>query len=72
MARIECEVDYTELENDQGRMVDGVVVTCGECGHATESFGTGENSVKRCLALLGEECPESSLGERNFYVTEED
>jgi len=64
---IECEVDYIELEGDYGP-VDSVCVTCSRCGHSTESFGTGEASVNRCLALLREECPE---GENNFYVADE-
>ena len=37
------------------------------CQHTTESFGTGEKSVKRCLVLMRQECPE---GEENFYVGE--
>jgi hypothetical protein len=31
----------------------------------TESYGTSEASVRRCLVMLREECPR---GERNFYV----
>lgn len=69
MAKIDCEVEYLELENDRGKEIPGVKVTCTECGHSTESFGTGSASVRRCLALMGEECPE---GERNYYVAEED
>lgn len=68
MARVECEVDYTELEDESGvdcRMRDGVVVTCGNCGHSEQSYGQGSGSVKRCLVLLRENCPE---GESNFYV----
>ena len=34
-----------------------------------EAYGTGENSVKRCLMALREECPKN---ERNFYVGELD
>lgn len=66
---VECEVEYKRLEGESGRMVDGVVVTCSKCGHQTQSFGVGEGSIKRCLALLREECPE---GEKNFYVSDED
>jgi len=64
---VECEVDYIELEGDYGS-VSSVCVTCSRCGHSTESFGTGEASINRCLALLREECPE---GENNFYVADE-
>ena len=42
-----------------------MIVVC--CQHTTESFGTGEKSVKRCLVLMRQECPE---GEENFYVGE--
>jgi hypothetical protein len=61
---VPCEVEEVELENDEGRTVDGVEVVCSRCGHSTESFGTGEASIRRCLALLREECPKK---ERNFY-----
>jgi hypothetical protein len=66
--RVECEVHEVELENDHGRLVAGVSVSCSRCDHETESFGTTERSVKRCLVLLREECPN---GEDNFYVTDE-
>ena len=36
--------------------------------HSTESYGTGDKSVKRCLALMRDECP---MGENNFYVEAE-
>lgn len=65
MAEVLCEVAYVELENDNGIEVDGVEATCMACGHTTESFGDSDRSVKRCLALMREECPE---GENNFYV----
>lgn len=65
MARIECETEEVTLENDEGIEVDGVQATCSRCGHETESFGTSERSVKRCLVLMREECPE---GENNYYV----
>ena len=65
MAKVECEVSHETMKNEQGREVDCTVVTCGECGHKTTSFGTSEGSLKRCLVLLREECPQ---GEENFYV----
>jgi hypothetical protein len=52
------------LENDDGIEVAGVVVTCSKCDHTAESFGTSEASLKRCFALLHEECP---LDENNYY-----
>lgn len=65
MARIKVSIEEQTLTNDDNRQVDGVVATCSECQHQTESFGTGDKSRKRCLALMREECPSSS---NNFYV----
>lgn len=61
---IKCEVVETELTNDYGRTSPGVEATCSKCGHVTESFGVEDGSVKRCLALMREECPNN---EKNFY-----
>lgn len=69
MAKVECEIDAVEIENDHGRMQDGVQATCTRCGHTTESFGESDASVRRCLALLREECPR---GEENFYVADDE
>ena len=66
--RVRCEIEETELEGDYGD-VAGVRAECSRCGHITESFGTDEPSIRRCLVLLREECPR---GESNFYVSEED
>lgn len=68
-ARVACDVVPVYLENDDGREVEGVVATCSRCGHETESYGMGEASVRRCLALLRAECP---CAERNFYVDADD
>lgn len=65
---IHCSVEQCELENDNGHMVASIEATCPKCGHITQSFGTGERSVKRCLVLMREECP---LGEQNYYVADE-
>lgn len=62
--RINCEIDETELENDEGYEIPGVVATCSKCQHSTESFGTSDASIRRCLALMREECP---MCENNFY-----
>ena len=69
MARVECEVEFTQKENDSGHMQDCVKVTCGRCGHFEISWGTKKASVTRCLMLLKENCPE---GESNFYVGDVD
>lgn len=63
--RVEVEIATDFMENDNGHEVEGICATCTRCGHETQSFGTSERSVKRCLALLREECPNS---EENFYV----
>lgn len=67
MAKIKCSIEETCLENENGYEVEGVVATCSKCGHSTESFGTSDASINRCLALLNEECPN---GENNFYEEE--
>ena len=66
--KVSCSVDDTELENDRGFYVDSVEATCSRCQHTTASFGTGPASVRRCLVLMREECPE---GEANFYVADD-
>jgi hypothetical protein len=62
--RVEAEIDYDEVENENGHLVDVTTAACSRCDHTTESYGSSERSVRRCLALLREECPE---GENNFY-----
>lgn len=64
MATIQCDVFEIDMEDDRGKSVPGVRAECEECEHATESYGTGSGSIKRCLALLREECPG---GENNYY-----
>ena len=66
--RISCSMLETTLENEDGREQDGILATCRECGHETESFGTGDRSRRRCLVLMREECPN---GEENYYVDED-
>lgn len=65
MARVPCEV--WEDENDDGQ--ECIRARCENCGHETESAGTSDRSVRRCLALMREGCPEK---EENFYVEAED
>ena len=65
--RVECVVEYIELEGDYGNDVPSVEATCTRCGHVTQSYGDSSASVGRCLALMKEECP---LGESNWYVEE--
>ena len=67
MTRIPCDVEEVDLEGDYRDDVPGVCVTCSRCQHVTESYGTGGASIRRCLALMREECPR---GQRNFYVAD--
>ena len=49
--RVSCSVDEVFLEGDYGE-VEGVEATCSRCQHSTESFGTGDASIRRCLVML--------------------
>lgn len=63
--KVECDVERVDIENENGKLVPGVLVTCQECEHAEQSYGQGDASIKRCLALLRENCPED---QENYYV----
>lgn len=67
--KVICEVEETDLEGDDGRIIPGVIVRCSECDHEVQCYGVTERSVKRCLAMLHEQCPS---GAENFYTTEDD
>lgn len=71
--RVTCSVSHVDLagESSTGEpiVIKGVSVECGVCGHTTESYGTSDASVRRCMVLLREECP---MGQRNFYVDEDE
>ena len=47
--KVLCEVDIGTIENEQGRDVPGVTVTCCRCAHSVKSYGTTERSTKRCF-----------------------
>lgn len=66
MARVATSVEEIELDGESGGTVPSVSVTCMRCGHAEESYGTEDESIRRCAVLLRENCPR---GERNFYQT---
>jgi hypothetical protein len=66
--KVECDCEQVTLENERGNEVKGVRVKCSRCDHVVESFGTGDASKRRCLALMREQCP---MGEENFYFIEE-
>lgn len=63
--KVECDITKTLIMNEHGREVPGVVVSCTRCSYSTESFGQGDGSVRRCMMLLKEQCPN---GERNYYT----
>ena len=63
-----CTVEEVTLHDDRGFPVDGVTATCPCCGSSTESFGTSEASVRRCLALLRDRCPN---GAESFFVADD-
>ena len=62
--RVYCEIEEVELDGDY-TTVEGVEAPCQRCLHTTESYGTDEPSIRRCLALMREECPRK---ESNFYI----
>lgn len=62
--RVECHITEDYLEGDYGEM-EGTIATCTQCSNETESYGTSEASVRRCLVQMRETCPE---GGSNFYV----
>jgi hypothetical protein len=59
--QVACDIGETELENDDGRLIPSICATCTRCGHETESYGTGDASVARCLVLMREECPRAKV-----------
>ena len=61
---ISCQIDEITLEGDYTE-IDSVQATCSQCHHTTESYGTSQDSIKRYLALMREECPQKEL---NYYV----
>ena len=67
--KVVCDVEETDLEGDDGRIIPGVVVRCTECDHEVQSYGTSQRSIRWCLAILAEECP---IKGDNFYCTDED
>lgn len=65
MAQVNCTVEEVDAPGSSGKPVRSVCATCTRCGHQVSSFGTHEKSIKRCLAVMSNECPR---GERNYYV----
>ena len=67
--KVNCEIEEITISGDHSDEVPSTRARCTRCDHETESFGTSDRSVKRCLVLMREECPQ---GEDNFYVSEND
>jgi len=67
--RVDVEIEFIDLDNDQGRMIPGIIATCTRCDHEVECFGQSPRSVRRCFILLKEECPE---GEENYYTCDDE
>ena len=65
MARVEVEFTEVTIENEDGRMQDGMCAECERCNHKVEVYGRSDKSKRRALATLREECPQN---EENFYV----
>jgi len=59
-----CEIEQIDLEGVYGD-VESVRARCTKCDHTTESYGTSDASIRRCLVVMREECPR---GESNFYT----
>lgn len=60
---VDCKVTVVKSAEDP-RYV-GVMVSCSRCKQFYEADGTSDRSVRRCLAMLREDCPN---GERNWYA----
>ena len=64
MRRISTTTTRREIVRSFGS-IEGVEVKCDRCGHAEEGYGVTEDAVRRCAALLRENCP---LREKNLYL----
>ena len=72
VAKTRCEVEeFTDMVasqyGDSSIHIPSVRARCSRCGHTTESGGTEERSITRCLVLMREQCPR---GERHYYTTD--
>lgn len=64
---VKCETEEIFIDNQYGIPRPGVKAVCTKCGHEVQSFGRSEKSIKRCLAVMCEECPND---EDNWYEEE--
>lgn len=68
MRRVTTTAAYVDVEGDYGT-VEGVELTCDRCEHTEESAGTSQSSLRRCAALLRENCPRDEV---NYYEVDGD
>jgi hypothetical protein len=55
------------VKDEQGREVEGLMLTCSRCGETVEVFGTSGASIRRGCVKLREACKEKT----HFYVCED-
>lgn len=65
MSTVYCDITYGTTENDDGEEVDCTYANCQECDATIMSYGMSNRSVRRCLVVMREECPN---GEENYYM----
>lgn len=68
MAVVKCDIEESSEPNDYGTETDCVIAICSKCGHEVMSYGVTDDSIRRCLAVMREECPR---GEKNFYIEDD-
>lgn len=64
LKNVKCRVHKTIWARYKAGRYDETTATCSICNKSQSSNGSGENSEKRCLALLRESCP---IGGNHFY-----
>jgi hypothetical protein len=69
--RVQCEVEDTDVETENDRLVEGLCVTCTRCDESVEVFGRSIASARRAAIMLKERCPRQET-ELNYYNVEMD
>jgi hypothetical protein len=64
--RVQCDVELVDLTNDTGHTIESIRVVCLRCEARAESFGRGDASVRRCMAMLRDQCDEY-----NYYIVDD-
>lgn len=68
MNQIACAKELLNLPNAEGAPTPSIRLVCLRCGVSAEAFGQRGRSIRKCLALLEEKCPEPKTTEH--YVSE--